>query len=57
MLEIMRQFIHGKSKAQKTACLEYMMQTNLIYRMLNIASIATQVGNQESLELVLENNV
>ena len=42
---------------QKKACLEYLKQTDLIYRLMNMASISAQVGNHESLELVLENDI
>ena len=44
-IEIIRQFVHSEDQMQQLACLEYIRETSLVFRKMNIATLAAAFGS------------
>lgn len=56
-LEIMRQYLHSERWEQQVACLSYFENASLIFRKMNIATIAAAFGSRQGLMVAFENGV
>lgn len=56
-LEIMRQYLHSERWQQQVACLSYFENSSLIFRKMNIATIAAAFGSRQGLMVAFENGI